>query len=83
MSEMLFRPEGSEWAWREDQECLSFEGRLPSVLILGMARGFVGRLSSTVIMFSCMVERSLQYLLQLDVGLSSAQDIAHPSDIVL
>ena len=43
-SEILFRPKGLEWAWREDRESLSLEGILPLVLILDMGGGLVQRL---------------------------------------
>ena len=57
----------------------------PWIPILGVSEGFMQRLrlSSRITMFRDMVKRSLHYFLQLGAELSSQQDLAHPSDIVL
>ena len=64
---------------------MSLVDSLPSVLILGMGGSFMRRLrlSSVVTALSRVVGGSLYYLIQLDVKLSSGQNLAHPSDIVL
>ena len=42
-SEVFHPLVGTERIWREDQERLSLEGRMPMVLILGMSGGFMRR----------------------------------------
>ena len=81
---MLFRPEGSEWIWRESWERLLLEGELSPILVTNMGRSLAlqVRLLPVIPAFERVIDKTL-YGLQLNVRLCSGHDLTHPCDAML
>jgi len=82
-SEILIHFERSDGSSRGTRLRLLLEGALPPILVLGLLHGLV--LLLWPFFFSLMlrrvIRRALCRLLELDVSLSSGEDITHRGDV--